>query len=194
MAVAEETLTGLGASPMVTREPGGTPLGEAIRGLLLDHRQHGMSGRTEALLVFAARAEHLDKRIRPALAEGRTVLCDRFTDASYAYQGAGRGLGAESIATLEHWTQGGLRPDLVLLLDLPVAQGRARAASRAAPADRFEREQDAFFERVRDCYRARADADPDRYRVIDASRSLEQVAAQIRDCLRCYWAVAEQQP
>ena len=190
MAVAGETLAALGADPVVTREPGGTPLGEAIRSLLLDHRQAGMSARAEALLVFAARAEHLDKRIAPALAGGKTVLCDRFTDASYAYQGAGRALGAAPIATLEEWTQGGLRPDLVLLLDLPVAQGRARTVGRAAPPDRFEREQDGFFERVRACYRARAEADPDRYRIIDASQPRAGVAGQIQDCLRRYWAAA----
>jgi len=188
MAVAAETLTALGHPPLVTREPGGTALGEAVRGLLLDHRDEGMAARTEALLVFAARAEHLHQVIEPALATGRWVLSDRFTDASYAYQGAGRGLGAAAVATLEHWTQGERRPDLVLLLDLPVTVGRARLVTRGEPVDRFESEGDGFFERVRRCYRDRALADPARYRLIDASQTPAGVAEQIRHALQAAFA------
>jgi dTMP kinase len=180
IAVAEQSLRDAGHPPLLTREPGGTPLGEAVRELLLTHREEGMGARAEALLVFAARAEHLARVVEPALAAGRWVLSDRFTDASYAYQGAGRGLGAEAIATLERWTQGERRPDLVLVLDLPVALGRQRVSSRGLPADRFEAESDGFFERVRQCYRDRAAANPARYRLIDAGQPRAVVAAQVR--------------
>ncbi len=171
-----------GHAPLVTREPGGTDLGEAVRGLLLDHAGEGMHGDTEALLIFAARAEHLHRVVRPTLAAGQWVLCDRFTDATYAYQGAGRGLGSGRVAVLEDWVQGNLRPDLTLVLDLPVSQGRARAGGRSAP-DRFEREQDAFFERVRDCYLQRATDDPERVRVIDASQDQAAVGLALRQTL-----------
>lgn len=165
-----------------TREPGGTPLGESIRGLLLGHREEGMSAEAETLLVFAARAEHLARVIRPALAAGEWVLCDRFTDATYAYQGGGRGLGGERVATLERWTQGELRPDLTLYLDVPVATGRARAAGRSAP-DRFEAEREAFFERARAVYLERCAAEPGRLRRIDASRAPDAVRAEIEGAL-----------
>ena len=122
-------LEAAGKAVIVTREPGGTPLGEQVRGLLLDHRHNGMSADAELLLMFAARAEHLAQVIRPALAAGRWVLCDRFTDATYAYQGGGRGIATERIAVLETWVQGDLRPDLTLLLDAPVAVGMARAGN-----------------------------------------------------------------
>jgi len=184
MAVAEESLREAGHPPLLTREPGGTPLGEAVRALLLAHREEGMGAAAEALLVFAARAEHLARVIEPAIAAGRWVLSDRFTDASYAYQGAGRGLGAEAIGTLEAWTQAGRRPDLVLVLDLPVALGRERVSSRGLPPDRFEAESDGFFERVRQCYRERAAADPRRYRLIDAGQPQAAVAAQVRAAIR----------
>jgi dTMP kinase len=168
-----------------TREPGGTPLSEHVRGLLLDHEYDGMAADTELLLVFAARAEHLAAKIIPALQAGKTVLCDRFTDATYAYQGYGRGVDLDRIARLEDWVQGPLRPDLTLFLDLPVEQGMQRAGERSAP-DRFEKEQLDFFIKVRNGYLDRANSDPERYRVIDASVSLEQVQSQIANILKAY--------
>lgn len=180
-ALAEHLAT-RGRAPLVTREPGGTSLGEAVRGVLLDHSDEAMCGEAETLLIFAARAEHLDKVVRPALARGEWVLCDRFTDTTYAYQGAGRLLGNDRIAVLEDWVQGSLRPDLTLVLDLPVTQGRARAGARSNP-DRFEREQDAFFERVRHSYLERVAADPGRMRVIDASADLATVHRALCDAI-----------
>lgn len=162
-----------------TREPGGTPLAEDIRALLLQPRDEPVAPDAELLLMFAARAQHLARVIRPALDRGDWVLCDRFTDATYAYQGAGRGQSEARIAELESLVQGELRPGLTLLLDLPVAEGLARAAARSEK-DRFESEQQAFFERVRAGYRARAAAEPDRIRVIDASRPLPEVQDAIR--------------
>jgi dTMP kinase len=167
-----------GHALLQTREPGGTALGEALRDLLLGHRHHGMADDTELLLMFAARAEHLQQRIQPALRAGQWVLCDRFTDATYAYQGAGRGLSLERIAALENWVQGTLRPDLTIVLDLPVVQGLERAGKRSAP-DRFESEAAAFFERVRQGYLDIARQQPQRVRVIDASRELRQVTEDI---------------
>ncbi len=166
----------------LTREPGGTLLGEELRALLLGHRNDGMALKTDTLLMFAARAEHLERVIRPALAAGHWVLCDRFTDATYAYQGGGRGLPMAQIAVLEEWVQGDLRPDLTLLLDLPVAVGRARAGKRS-PADRFERETVEFFERVRVAYRDRAQQHPDRYRIVDAAPPIAIVRAQVEKLL-----------
>lgn len=173
----------VGIDYIATREPGGTPLAETIRDLLLDAKQKSMSDDTELLLMFAARAQHLNELIRPALARGQWVLCDRFTDATYAYQGGGRGIDTDRIAQLENWVQGDLRPDVTLLLDVPVDIGMARAASRSEP-DRFEQEKLAFFERVRATYLARAEADPVRYRVIDASLSLAEVHTQINDVMQ----------
>jgi len=166
-----------GITVAVTREPGGTPLSEAVRGLLLDPGNRGMAADTELLLVFAARAEHIHKVIRPALNAGDWVLSDRFTDATFAYQGGGRGIPAERIAALEKWVQGELRPDLTLLLDLPVETGMARIADRGRP-DRFEREERDFFQRIRDNYLERAAAEPGRFRRIDASAPLEEVRAE----------------
>ncbi len=165
-----------------TREPGGTPLGEEIRALLLGHRHDGMALATETLLMFAARAEHLERVIRPALAAGHWVLCDRFTDATYAYQGGGRGLPPDRIAILEDWTQGTLRPDLTLVLDLSVEMGLERAGRRGA-ADRFEREEKAFFERIRAVYLDRARRHPDRYRIVNADRPVEAVRAEVEAIL-----------
>ncbi len=162
-----------------TREPGGTPLGEEVRGLLLGHREEGMDSSTELLLMFAARAEHLQRVIRPALQRGDWVLCDRFTDASYAYQGGGRGLDTEPVRILENLVQGSLRPDMTLLLDLPVETGLSRAGQRSVP-DRFEQEDLDFFQRVRAAYRDRAAAESRRFRVVDASLDLEQVQEQIQ--------------
>jgi len=182
LAFLREALERVGHRVLLTREPGGTPLGEAIRPLLLGHRHDGMALATETLLMFAARAEHLERVIRPALAAGCWVLCDRFTDATYAYQGGGRGLPAARIAVLEDWVQGSLRPDWTLLFDLPIEVGLARAGRRGA-ADRFEREDWAFFERVRATYLERAGQEPDRYRVVDADRPMEKVRAEVEALL-----------
>lgn len=168
-----------------TREPGGTPLSEHIREILLGHEYDGMSDDTELLLMFAARAEHLARKIIPALEAGKTVLCDRFTDATYAYQGYGRGIALQKIASLEEWVQGALRPDLTLFLDLPVELGMQRAGERSVP-DRFEKQQIEFFDKVRNGYLQRASEVPQRYRVIDASVSLEQVQHQIASVLTAY--------
>ncbi len=159
-----------GVALVQTREPGGTAVGEAVRAIVLDPAQRALAAETELLLMFASRAQLVREVIEPALAAGQWVLCDRFADASYAYQGGGRGQPVERIAELERWACAGLKPDLTLLLDLPVATGRARAAGRG-DADRIEIEADAFFERVRASYRARAAAEPQRFRVIDASQS-----------------------
>lgn len=163
-----------GKTVLYTREPGGTPLGEEIRGLLLGHRDDGMAGDTELLLVFAARAEHIHRRIAPALARGDWVLCDRFTDATYAYQGGGRGVPHERVAAIERWVQGDLRPDLTFLLDVPVEVGLERAGRRAA-LDRIEKEGLAFHERVRAAYLDIARREPQRVRVVDASRGLDRI-------------------
>lgn len=177
-----DTLTHAGKQVIVTREPGGTGLSEEIRDLLLAHRQEGVTVETETLLMFAARAEHLAQVIRPALAAGQWVLCDRFTEATYAYQGGGRGLAHERIEILEQWLQDKLRPDIVFLLDIPVRLGLERAAQRSA-RDRFESEDPAFFERVRAAYLDQAHRHPQRFRIIDASRELAQVQHQIRQAL-----------
>ena len=167
---------------LFTREPGGTILGEEIRNLLLGHRHTGMADDTELLLVFAARAEHLARKIKPALDSGKWVLCDRFTDASYAYQGGGRGINPKHIKILEDWVQGSLRPDLTLLLDVPVKTGLERAGRRSAP-DRFELENEKFFERVRQAYLDIATSEPRRVRLIDASLPLPDVQSQIEQVL-----------
>lgn len=159
---------------VATREPGGCALGEALRAIVLDPDRPDLCAESELLLMFAARAQLVREVIRPALARGAWVLSDRFTDASYAYQGGGRGQPHARITDLERWAAGALQPDLTLLLDLPVSEGRARAAGRDA-ADRIERENDGFFERVRDAYRARALAEPERFRVIDAGAPVEVV-------------------
>lgn len=163
-----------GMDVLYTREPGGTPAGEAVRALVLDPAHRGIAAETELLLMFAARAQLVRAVLRPALDAGRWVLCDRFTDASYAYQGGGRGIDAARIAELERLATDGLKPDLTLLLDLPVAEGRARASQRS-DADRIEAERDDFFERVRAAYRARAQAEPARFCVIDSTQSPERV-------------------
>jgi dTMP kinase len=180
-----QLLTKAGQDCVVTREPGGTALGESLRALLLQHSQEQMSADTELLLMFAARAEHLNKVIRPALAQGRTVLCDRFTEATYAYQGGGRGLDRVKIAQLENWVQGDLRPDLTLILDAPVTVGRERAGKRSAP-DRIETEQDMFFEQVRAAYQQLAHEHPQRICLIDAAQPLEQVQEAISQRLYEY--------
>ncbi len=171
-----------GIDLVVTREPGGTGLGEELRAMLLAHRQEGMAADTETLLMFAARAEHLKQVISPALTAGKWVLSDRFTDASYAYQGGGRGISAQRIAILEDWLQGELRPDLTLLLDVPVIVGLQRAGRRSTP-DRFESEQLAFFERVREAYLQQAHRHAKRYRIIDATQVQSAVQDQIKQVL-----------
>jgi dTMP kinase len=174
----ERHLRAAGREVVVTREPGGTAVGEQIRALLLDPANKTMVSDCELLLMFAARAQHIQEVILPAVTRGAWVLCDRFTDATYAYQGGGRGINPARIAALETWVQGELRPDLTLLLDLPVEVGLARAGERGAP-DRFEQEQQAFFERVRQAYLDQATAQPGRYRVVDAGQPLEAVQAGI---------------
>jgi dTMP kinase len=169
-----ERLRAAGIEVLLTREPGGTPLAERIREVLLTPGDEVMNADTELLLVFAARAQHLAAVIRPALARGAVVLCDRFTDSTYAYQGGGRGLSVERIATLEHFVQGELRPDLTLVFDLPVEIGLARASARGR-LDRFEQEGRVFFEAVRNAYLKRAEADPARYQLVDAAQPLAQV-------------------
>lgn len=161
-----------GKTVVATREPGGTPLGEQLRELLLHHPMHL---ETEALLMFAARREHLDKVILPALARGDWVVSDRFTDASFAYQGGGRGLAREKLEALETWVQDGLRPDLTLLFDAPTEVAQARLAGAGAAPDRFEQEQQAFFERVRQAYLDRAAREPERIVRIDSTQSLDNI-------------------
>ncbi len=178
-------LEAAGHACVVTREPGGTSLGEALRGLLLSHSDENMSADAELLMMFAARAEHLNKVIRPALDNGQTVLCDRFTEATYAYQGGGRQLSIDKIKDLEQWVQADLRPDLTVILDAPVEVGRERAGKRSAP-DRIETEKDDFFQRVRNTYIDLSKKHPERICLIDASVDLESVQQQIREKLDTY--------
>jgi dTMP kinase len=179
MQVVTEVIEHQGINAIHTREPGGTDLGEDLRSLLLGHKHTGMSDDAELLMMFAARAEHIAQKIQPALDDGKWVLCDRFTDATYAYQGYGRGIPLEKIAGLENWVQGELRPDLTLLMDLPVEVGMERAGKRSAP-DRFESEAWDFFERIRQGYLSIAAEQPSRVKVIDASQDLPDVQAQVR--------------
>lgn len=167
-------LRAAGLDVVLTREPGGTPLAERIREVLLAPSDEPMNADAELLLMFAARAQHIAQVIRPALLRGAVVLCDRFTDATYAYQGGGRGLPVERIATLERFVQGDLQPHLTLIFDLPIEVGLARASARGR-LDRFEQEGRAFFDAVRSAYLARAATDTERYRIVDASQSLAEV-------------------
>ena len=183
LAFVRKWLERAGCEVVVTREPGGTELGERVRDILLHGRELPISAESEMLLMFAARAEHIARVIRPALDAGKIVLCDRFTDATYAYQGGGRGIPAARIAAIESWVQGDLRPDLTLLFDVPVEAGRRRAGLRSEP-DRFEQESNEFFARVHATYLARAASEPGRMRVIDASQSLEKVEQQIGSVLK----------
>lgn len=168
IARTADWLRARGHAVLLTREPGGTPLGESLRALLLHQAMHPD---TEALLMFAARREHLAQVIEPALARGEWVLCDRFTDASFAYQGGGRGLDIARLELLETWVQRGLQPGLTLLFDLPCEVAAQRLAASGGDPDRFEREQSDFFNRVRAAYLARAKADPRRMQVLDAART-----------------------
>jgi len=179
---ASDTLESLGVDFIVTREPGGTPMAESIRELLLAPREEPVHEMTELLLMFAARAQHLHTRILPALAEGQWVLCDRFTDATFAYQGGGRGVSKERIAALETLVQGEVRPDHVILLDAPVETGMARAKKRGE-LDRFEQETVEFFRRIRDTYLERATVAPAQYHIVNAALPLEQVSASVSGLL-----------
>jgi dTMP kinase len=178
MDYAADWLAQAGRRVVKTREPGGTELAEKLREILLDRSHVALSSQAELLLMFASRSQHLSELIRPALARGDTVLCDRFTDATWAYQGGGRGVPRNDIATLEGLVHGDLQPDLTILLDLPVEQGLQRASERSE-SDRFESESVAFFERVREAYLERAREAPQRFALIDASRSEAEVRAQI---------------
>jgi dTMP kinase len=175
-----------GVEVVVTREPGGTPRAERLRALLLERGDEPMPAACELLLMFAARATHVENLIRPAVARGAWVLCDRFTDATYAYQGGGRGLPESSIDALAGIVHPGFQPDLTLLFDLPVASGLDRAGMRNGQdgPDRFESEQQAFFERVRERYLALARREPVRFRIIDASLTVDAVAAAVRAVLQ----------
>jgi dTMP kinase len=166
-----------------TREPGGTPLAERVRAIVLDSREEAISPEIETLLMFAARGIHLDNKIRPALARGEVVLCDRFTDATRAYQGGGRGVSQTLIESLARAVHSDLTPDLTLLLDLPVQAGLARARARRGEADRIESETAQFFERVRARYLDLARREPHRFRIIDATEPLESVCANARAAL-----------
>ena len=179
LQIFAQALRQAGCDPLVTREPGGTPVAERIREVLLSHHEEAVCSDAELLLMFAARAQHLHQLIIPALKQGRVVISDRFTDATYAYQGGGRGVDSQRIAVLESWVQAELRPDLTLIFDVPVEVGMSRARARSA-LDRFEVEQQDFFERVRRTYLDRAAAHPERYRIIDASGDLDQVAAAMQ--------------
>ena len=182
IAAIRDVLAERGIEVVATREPGGTPAGEAIRALLLDPART-LFAETELLLMFAARAQLVRELIEPALQRGVTVVSDRFTDASFAYQGGGRGIDMGRIAELERWAAG-LKPDLTFLLDVGVGQGLARARSRGGEPDRIEREREDFFERVRATYLARAAAEPQRFRVIDASQDAATVVAAVGAALR----------
>lgn len=174
-----EFLRAAGVPLLCTREPGGTPLGEALRGMLLAHPMHL---ETETLLMFAARSEHLHTVIRPALAQGQWVLCDRFTDASFAYQGGGRGLGEARIAALEHWLHPELNPTRTYLFDIPPDLARERLGADRE-LDRIEREDAQFFERTRAAYHDRVRGDPQRFRVIDSSQSIARIREQLQQDL-----------
>ena len=186
VARLSSALHSLKVAHVVTREPGGTPLAESIRQVVLTAREETLPPTAELLLMFAARAVHLANHIEPNLQAGRWVICDRFTDATYAYQGGGRQLAAAPIGELERMVQGTRRPDLTILLDAPVAGALARAAARNAgsAADRFERERSEFFERVRSAYLARAAAEPERIALVDATQSVDAVGARILEHLK----------
>ena len=175
-------LEGRGYDCLTTREPGGTPMGEAVRKILLHSDEFAISPRTELMLMFSARCQHLEQVILPALEKGQCVICDRFTDASYAYQGAGRGIAETEIKVLENWVQGEVRPDLTLLFDASVETGLQRARDRS-DADRFESEKLDFFKRVREAYLDRARRDPKRIKLIDAELSMADVKAQLSSLL-----------
>ena len=181
----EDFLTKEGHDVIKTREPGGTVIGEQIREILLKNENYTLTYDTELLLVFSARAQHIQEVILPALSLGKIILCDRFTDASYAYQGGGRGIDASRINLLEKWVQGDLRPNLTLLFDLDVSIGMQRTKKRSG-TDRFEREEINFFEKIRNTYLERAKNEPQRFRIINSALSLENVKEQIVTILKDY--------
>lgn len=187
LAVIKQLIIDSGHEVIETREPGGTPFGEKVRELLLSSDDQSFGDTAELLMMFAARAQHIQAVIVPALNDGKWVLCDRFTDATYAYQGGGRGIDMQRIAELEDYVQGGLRPDLTFLLDLPVEIGESRAGQRSAP-DRFERQKNEFKTKVRACYLERAQHDSERFRLIDASQDLSTVKAAISRAMHDYFA------
>lgn len=193
IAFITEWLANKGIDIVHTREPGGTPLAEEIRELLLAKRDEHVDSRTELLLMFAARCQHVATKIQPALEQGQWVLSDRFTDASFAYQGFGRELGFERLEALESWSLQGFKPDLTIMLDLPIEVGLTRAEQRSEK-DRFESEQIDFFNRVRDGYLTIAEKEPHRMKVIDATGSIEQVQKQIEKVLEHFYVnVTEQE-
>ncbi len=183
IAFIADYLQNKGIDVIVTREPGGTEIGEQIREILLNKDNTAMHEDTELLLMFAARAQHIREKILPALTAGKWVISDRFTDASYAYQGAARNMGFERIAEIENWVQQGFAPDCTFVMDLPIEIGMQRVKSRGGDGDRFEDEKKAFFETVRKAYLQRAAMAPERYSVIDASLTLENVQAQLTKVL-----------
>lgn len=183
IAFIQSQLESKGIQCLITREPGGTPLAEEIREVLIKNRDEIVVSETELLLMFAARAQHLHQKIMPALSEGKWVISDRFTDATYAYQSGGRGVSASNVGLLENFVQGDLRPDLTLLLDAPPEVGMARARGRGQ-LDRFEEEKSAFFDRVRHNYLSRAAAEPKRFKVVDATQILSAVQRDIAELLR----------
>ncbi|RXR00926.1 dTMP kinase [Pseudoxanthomonas composti] len=190
IAAIREQLQRSGGEIVLTREPGGTPLAEQLRALLLGKHEEILVPEAELLMMFAARAQHVRNVIQPALQRGAWVISDRFTDSSYAYQGAGRGLDLSLLETLEQNVVG-LRPGLTLLLDLDVREGRARTAGRDLWPDRIESERDDFFERVREGFRRRAAAEPERFRVIDAAQTPQAVAADVGGAVRAWMEAAE---
>ncbi|MBA2654849.1 MAG: dTMP kinase [Gammaproteobacteria bacterium] len=173
---------------VLTREPGGTEIAESIRQLILEHHTESMASDTELLLMFASRAQHIAKVIKPALAASKIVLSDRFTDATYAYQGGGRGISFDRIATLESWVQGHLQPDLTILLDAPIEVGLNRILSRGAK-DRIEQEKIEFFHRVREAYLQRAEQFGARFKIIDATQTIAKVQAELRTTISHYISV-----
>jgi dTMP kinase len=186
LAWIADFLRSRGVQVTVTREPGGTAVGEQLRSLVLDG-EHALHPETEALLMFASRREHLDKVIVPALRRGTWVVCDRFTDASFAYQGGGSGVSRDKLALLERWTQDGLQPDKTFLFDIVPEVGRERS-QRTGAADRFEQEKQAFFERVRQAYLERATNDPQRIQVIDGAQSIVEIRRELKRCLESFFA------
>jgi len=182
IAFIRDALESKGLEVIVTREPGGTEMAEEIREVLLKNRSENVAESAELLLMFAARAQHIESLIKPALLQGKWVISDRFTDATYAYQGGGRGVSANKIGILEDFVQGSFRPDKTILLDAPVELGMARAQKRGE-LDRFENEKLAFFDKVRRVYLERVKAEPKRFELIDASKSLEEVQVQLKNVL-----------
>lgn len=187
LPLIEEQIRKAGHSVLITREPGGTELAERIRELLLAPTDTPIHENTELLLMFAARAQHIHEKILPALETGKYVVCDRFTDATYAYQGGGRGIENSRIEVLERWVQHNLRPDLTILFDIPVVDGLNRANRRSKP-DRFEQEKLDFFERVRAAYLDIAEAQPQRFRIVDASKPFAEVSVQLSSIMITFLA------